>query len=632
MSRRWRILALAGNAFIQLPAHAAEWVGATGDFAVSTNWSGGAVPSAETVNILNGGSANIISPGSFAIGALMLGGHAGQGFIAQSGGCLTTQRIIIGGDDANGGSGTGSYTITDGALYSLANEIWIGSKGGDGSLELAGNSLVSSASWIVVGRDGASGHLGLADCSTLEVKSSNLPVGCNSNGFTSTMDVRDSARVSVAGEIWIGWLGNHGNRGIMTVTDKGLVSSGGGLVIGRDGAHGTMFATGNGVINAGGYLMCGADPGGLGELTLSGEAHVHAGKQVWLGYNGASGRIVMNGGCLTGHSFPSADPTGAGIAFGTNSELIINGGEVSSPGFHKTSGQATVTFNGGSIHATGTPSAGGFFVNFGEDDLRMEAGGLDFDTEDQSVEINQSIKGSGKLVKLGTGSLVLKGLSGHAGDTEIDGGRLTLQAMDLSDFHTLRIDGSNARLRLEHGRADRIARLVINGVVQTAGIYQPVGSSGSGFQTDRIEGNGSLLAHYGPEDLLFSDWAASHPGASAFNEDADGDGLPNGIEHVLGMDPNASTGHPMRLSRENPQTLVLHHPLTGNLAADVTRNYEWSRDLTSWHRSGETDSSGLTVDIVETITSDAAEVRFISAADMPDQLFVRLTAGWPKPF
>lgn len=619
-------------AFVKFPIHAAEWVGAAGDFSVPANWAGGAVPGAETVNILNGGSANILTPGSFEIGALMLGGHAGQGGIIQSGGCLTTQRIILGGDDANGGTGTGSYTITDGALYSLANEIWIGSKGGEGSLELAGNSLVSSASWIVVGRDGASGHLGLSDTSMLEVKSSNLPVGCNSNGFTSTMAVRDSARISVAGEIWVGWLGNHSNHGIMTVTDKGLVSTGAGLVIGRNGARGTLVATGNGVINASGYLMCGADPGGLGELTLSDDAHVHAGKPVWLGYNGAAGRIVVNGGCLTAHALPSADPTGAGIAFGSDGELVLNGGEVSSPGFHKTSAHAVVTFNGGLIRATGTPSAGGFFVNFGDDDLRIAGGGLKFDTEDLTVQINQPLKGAGRLFKLGTGSLLLNGPSGHTGDTEIDEGSLILQSMDLSDFHTLRIHGSNARLRMEHGRVDRIARLVIDGAIQPAGIYQPAGSSGSGFPTDRLEGNGSLMAQYGPDDFLFSDWGDAHPEAAAFNEDHDGDGLPNGIEHVLGSDPNAPGAHPMRLIRVDSKTLALHHPLTPGMAADVARGYEWSRDLTDWHRGGESDSSGLTVNISEVVAGDAAEARFASASNMPDQLFVRLTATWPKPY
>ncbi len=208
-------------------AQAAEWVSTDGDFGTGSNWAEGTVPDdPSAANITNGGNARMDVPAAFTIGALTVGGHAGQGSIEQSAGGLNAMRCIIGGDDSGGGSGQGSYRITGGTFRSLAGEIWIGSKGGQGSLEISGDSLVSSASWVVIGRDGASGHLALSGNGQLEVLSGNLPVGCNSNGHLSTMVVRDFARVSVAEEIWVGWLGDHSNQGSLAISGHASVSTG----------------------------------------------------------------------------------------------------------------------------------------------------------------------------------------------------------------------------------------------------------------------------------------------------------------------------------------------------------------------------------------------------------------------
>ncbi|QJE95118.1 thrombospondin type 3 repeat-containing protein [Luteolibacter luteus] len=617
---------LAALLLAALPACGIDWVASDGDFGNPGNWSDGNLPTSGTpVNIANSGTATIELPGAYTIGPLILGNHAGDGSILHSGGVLTTGRMIIGGDDSSNGTGNGHYIITNGTLRSAVDDIWIGSKGGTGTLELSGNAFVSSAGWVVVGRDGASGHLKLSGTSTLEVKSGNLPVGCNSNGFTSTLDVEDSARIDAAGEIWVGWIGNNTNEGIMTMKDHASVSTRNGFVLGREGAKGAVDLSGQSTLNAGGYLVCGANPGGHGELILRDEAHVHANKQVWLGYLGGSGTITVEGGCLSAHASVADDPSGAGIAFHNNGALVLNGGQVSTPGFIKKTGTASLTFNGGTLRATGINTSGGFFANFANEELRIGHDGLLFDTKGFAVEVQQSLTGDGPLTKQGTGSLSLKGSIGHSGNTVVETGTLTLELPILSDSHSVSVSGPSSHLKLPHGQVDRIARLIIDGIVQPAGLYKAPGASGPGTETPVIEGSGSLEVRFGPGQVIFSEWIADHQPAYSFEEDSDGDGLKNGLEHVFGSDPNNFNPAPRMITLATG-IAILEHPLAASLAADVSYSHEWSKDLIHWHRSDESDTDGTRV-IITPITSGSgiqAQYQLVSGSAM--QLFGRVVA------
>lgn len=611
---------------LAIPSKAADWTGALGDFGNAANWSGATVPPSGTaVNISNGGTARIELPAAYTIGHLMLGNHAGTGSVLHSGGVLNTGRIIIGGDDSSNGSGVGNYTITDGTLRSTANEIWIGSKGGQGTLDLSGNAYVSSASWVVIGRDGASGHLKLSGTSQLELKSGNFPVGCNSNGFTSTLEMEGSSRVTAADEIWVGWIGNNTNLGLMTLNDHATVSTGNGFVLGREGAKGVAELSAHSSLNVGGYLVCGANPGGRGELTLRDDAHVHANKQVWLGYLGSSGRITIEGGCLSGHATINDDPSGAGIAFHHDGALVLNGGQVSTPGFIKKAGTASITFNGGTLRATGTTSSGGFFVNFADTDLRIFHGGLPFDTKGFEIQVHQALTGDGPLIKRGAGSLRLKGNTGHRGSTAIEHGKLILEAPILSDAHSVSISGTNSLLGLLHGQTDRIARLVIDGTIQPAGSYKAPGASDIGTELSQLEGDGTLEVRFGPVQMIFNDWILSESPAHGFEEDSDGDGLKNGLEHVFGSDPNSFTPTP-QMTTQSSGIAIMRHPLSPSIAADVTYSHEWSKDLLHWHRSGESDMDGTIVTITPQPSNLSVNAQYQIVSGSSAQLFGRVVA------
>lgn len=609
-----------------MAAHAAEWVSTDGDFGTGTNWAEGIVPdAASAANITNAGTARMDVPAAFTIGALTVGGHAGQGSIEQSAGCLNAMRCIIGGDDSGGGSGQGSYRITGGTFRSLADEIWIGSKGGQGSLEISGDSLVSSASWVVVGRDGASGHLALSGNGQLEVLAGNLAVGCNSNGHHSTMEVRDFARVSVTEELWAGWLGNNTSQGSLAISGHASVSTGNSLVIGREGAEGFVDVSGSASLNSGGYLICGADAGGKGRLVIRDEAHVHAAKQVWIGHGGASGSITLTGGCLTGHAAPAEDPSGAGIAFRHDGLLTLAGGRLSTPGFIKMGGAALLVFDGGLLRATGTTTSGGFFVNFTDDELWIGPAGLKFDTKALTIEVEQSLGGVGPLAKQGAGTLQMIGARGHNGDTEIEEGQVEFSWPILSDSHRVVIAAVTGRIALDHGQIDRVAKLVIAGVVMPPGRYEAAGNPGDGLEIPQLEGTGTLEVRFGPGDLTFAEWISSHAPASGFDADEDDDGLPNGVEQVLGTDPNAYSPQPA-FRRDQDGRSFLTHSLAPVIAADAAYHYEWSPDLHAWHRGGVTDADGLRVDIDPLLADSGAEVRYQIISGSAPKLFGRVVA------
>lgn len=134
----------------------------------------------------------------------------------------------------------------------------------------------------------------------------------------------------------------------------------------------------------------------------------------------------------------------------------------------------------------------------------------------------------------------------------------------------------------------------------------------------------------------YQTWIAGYPGASGasgFADDADGDGIANGAEHLLGTDPSAPSQGLHEVSQAGG-VFKFRHTRTNQQATDVQATYAWSTDLTNWYAPGATNPGGVTVAISTTTVTDTSapdvdeiEVSATVTAGTAPRLFVRLVAN-----
>jgi hypothetical protein len=122
-------------------------------------------------------------------------------------------------------------------------------------------------------------------------------------------------------------------------------------------------------------------------------------------------------------------------------------------------------------------------------------------------------------------------------------------------------------------------------------------------------------------------------GAPGFNQDADLDGVANGIEHYLGTDPSVPTQGLREISNDG-SGVRFRHSRTNQLASDVTAFYQWSTDLVTWYASGETNPGGVAATISATTITDNSqpaldeiEVTANITSGTASRLFVRINTA-----
>jgi hypothetical protein len=123
----------------------------------------------------------------------------------------------------------------------------------------------------------------------------------------------------------------------------------------------------------------------------------------------------------------------------------------------------------------------------------------------------------------------------------------------------------------------------------------------------------------------FASWLT--PPAAGFEPDSDGDGIPNGVENVLGTNPNTFSAGLIPVS-STATSVTFTHTLNPALASDVTYGYEWSSDLAEWKASGVANAGGTTATI-EASTPTAGVVTVVATASGTPTatLFVRMVAN-----
>jgi hypothetical protein len=114
---------------------------------------------------------------------------------------------------------------------------------------------------------------------------------------------------------------------------------------------------------------------------------------------------------------------------------------------------------------------------------------------------------------------------------------------------------------------------------------------------------------------------------NGFNDDADGDGIKNGLENVFGTNPSVANQGVTAVAKTG-STVTFRHPQSGFAASDVTAAYKWSTDLATFHASGAA-SGGTTVTIAPALNTPSAGTTTVTATisgSQPAKLFLTLEA------
>ncbi|MES2657042.1 MAG: autotransporter-associated beta strand repeat-containing protein [Verrucomicrobiota bacterium] len=163
-----------------------------------------------------------------------------------------------------------------------------------------------------------------------------------------------------------------------------------------------------------------------------------------------------------------------------------------------------------------------------------------------SATVSGVISGVGGVSVSEGVAITLSGVNTYTGNTTVNGGTLivaTNSATTFADTSTVSI-ASGAVLDLPNAATDTVTRLVINGSILPAGIYDASSPATSGF----ITGSGKIQSISGG----YSSWAATNVGGDPANADTDLDGVANGVEYFM----NSATGF-----TANPAVVVSAGPV-----------------------------------------------------------------------
>jgi hypothetical protein len=233
----------------------------------------------------------------------------------------------------------------------------------------------------------------------------------------------------------------------------------------------------------------------------------------------------------------------------------------------------------------------------------------------QTVNILASITGPGAVTAQGdAGSVFTLGVPGYSGDTTVISGILKLESPNANNqSSTVSISATGATLNLEFSGTDTVAKLIIGGVQQQAGVYKATGNPDAGKEIAQITGPGTLTVTSSPS-AGFAAWQAANAPGQTVDQDHDGDGVDNGIEYFMGESGSSFTAYPV-LDATNKITWPMLATYTGVYGTDYV--VQTSLDLVSWSSVNVADVTIITGTSVS-YTLTGAGPRFVRLAVNPD--------------
>ena len=128
-------------------------------------------------------------------------------------------------------------------------------------------------------------------------------------------------------------------------------------------------------------------------------------------------------------------------------------------------------------------------------------------------------------------------------------------------------------------------------------------------------GNDLVLNVTSTGGSTYASWIRAFPGAAdqpGFTQDADGDGIKNGVENFFGTNPGTfSSG--LLAGTKSGNTFTFTHPQNATPGSDISASYRWSKDLATFNASGATDGAGTTVTFTTQLNTPTTGITTVTA-------------------
>jgi autotransporter-associated beta strand protein len=356
----------------------------------------------------------------------------------------------------------------------------------------------------------------------------------------------------------------------------------------------------------------------LGTTTVPNAGSVAIGHDSALG----TGAIILKGALISASGGDrvlanAVNVDAGGFRFGGTNNLTINGLLTTVDALRaidNQTGDKTLTL------------AGGINNTFG-----VQFEGNPGDVANGSIVVSGAISGVGSVSTFAdfqNGVLTLSGANDYTGPTTVNAGILAVNGSAIPNAGKLDIVGG--KVSIPAATNEVVDTLFYNGVQQLAGVYGSTTSgAGAANQNDTyfdVAGSGTLTVTSGP---TFASWLTANAPATGFDTDSDNDGVPNGVENVLGTNPNTfSTG--LTQVSANANSVTFKHSLNSTIPSDVSYSYEWSSDLAEWKASGVANTAGTVGTIVPSApVSNEVTVTSTQSGTPATRLFTRIRATNP---
>ncbi|QJE97436.1 beta strand repeat-containing protein [Luteolibacter luteus] len=644
----------------------ADASGSTGDFSIAPGLSFTRGAGDMIIGRLGTGSftlgGSLTSAGDFIVGERSIASSGSTGTVVQNGGTFVSNGdVFIGrGNQQQGvGGNAGSYELA-GAVIIPNGNVFVGTAGATGLFTLT-NGFVgkSSAGQFVVG-EGNGGNGTITQISGFINSGSEFVLGKGAGASgTYTLDGQPpSSPAVVFGNALV--VGLDGGAGVLELKGGSVTKTPGpvpsNFVFAEGNGSTAVIATSGGrIVNTGGDTWLGASGTGVATWTISGSSEAVV-TLLELGHaDSAKGTLNLDGGSL-------------------QTERITQG---------LSTAASTVNLNGGILKAAGNSTD---FMS-GLAAVNVKEGGASIDTNGFDITIDQTLSdGGGGFFKGGDGTLSLEGASNHTGDTIIqkgtlvmngtlpnspvtvnpegtlsgkgtiggavtvfgvlkpgeDGGALTVTGnVDFSGgVFKPSIDGAtvspllvSSELNIENATLDLSDVSLEAGTYTIASFGTLVGTSfldvvglPDGFEVGYTAS--SITISGAPAASAYDQWAALNEleGDDALSgADPDEDGIPNGVEFIVGGNPN-SAGDASKLPGgevEDGKFVFTYRRM--DEAAEFPQEVQYGPDLIEW-LTAEDGVDGVEIEVSEDAFEGGDLVR-VSVPMVAGPRFVRLQGG-----